>query len=271
MKRKIRNILIRVAAVLVVAYFGSGLLIHAWVAHARGTCGEHAVNRPERKRRLTMKRVRIATTLLLLMLLASAVTLRAQGSPACPETPASGSGRLLFIENAGQFDPAARFQVWGGAGTVWLAEDAIWLTVVEPGDRDQGSGDRSQASGVRGQEMGRFSDAPDDPSAVRGSAPQRAVNLKLSFPGANPQPLLEPFDRQETHVSYFIGNNPARWRADVPVWGGVRYRDLYPGLDLEIFRRGRAVVVAAGPQSEIRNSQSACHPARRGHGRGGGG
>ena len=49
------------------------------------------------------------------------------------------------------------------------------------------------------------------------------VNVKLSFPGANPHPALEPFDRLDTHVSYFIGNDSAKWRADVPVWGGVRY------------------------------------------------
>ena len=60
------------------------------------------------------------------------------------------------------------------------------------------------------------------------------VNLRLSFPGASPHPRLEPFDRLETHVSYFIGADPEKWRADVPVWGGVRYRNLYPGLDLEI-------------------------------------
>ncbi len=193
-----------------------------------------------------MKRMRIATTLLLLALLAPAAAITAQGSPARPDTPAAEPGGLLFIENAGQFDPAARFQVWGGTGTVWLAEDAIWLTVVEPGDRDQGSGDRSQASGVRGQEMGRFSDAPDDPSAVRGSAPQRAVNLKLSFPGANPQPVIEPFDRLDTHVSYFIGNDPAKWRADVPVWGGMRYRDLYPGVDLVVAGAGAGPAPADG-------------------------
>lgn len=42
------------------------------------------------------------------------------------------SSPVLFIENAGQWDDAARFQVWGApARAMWLAEDAIWLTVVE--------------------------------------------------------------------------------------------------------------------------------------------
>jgi hypothetical protein len=49
-----------------------------------------------------------------------------------------------------------------------------------------------------------------------------------------PHPRLEPTTRLETKVSYFLGKDPASWHADVPVWGGVRYVDLYPGVDLEI-------------------------------------
>ncbi|MBN1963519.1 MAG: SBBP repeat-containing protein, partial [Anaerolineae bacterium] len=59
-----------------------------------------------------------------------------------------------------------------------------------------------------------------------------------SFAGADPAPLLEPFDRLDTRVSYFLGSDPAGWHADVPVWGGVRYRDLYPGIDLEVTSAG---------------------------------
>jgi hypothetical protein len=61
----------------------------------------------------------------------------------------------------------------------------------------------------------------------------RGVNIRLSFVGANPHAQLETFDRLDTHLSYFQGNE-SEWRADVPVWGGVRYRDLYPGIDLEL-------------------------------------
>ena len=44
---------------------------------------------------------------------------------------------------------------------------------------------------------------------------------------------IEPFDPADTTVSYFIGNDPEQWHADVPVYGGVRYVNLYSGLDLE--------------------------------------
>jgi hypothetical protein len=102
---------------------------------------------------------------------------------------------------------------WGGGQTLWLAEDALWVTIVE----------RSQVD-----TLARF--GPERLNVQRENV--QRVNVKLSFPGANPQPVLEPFNRLDTHVSYFIGNDPAEWRADVPAWGGVRYRDLYPGVDL---------------------------------------
>jgi hypothetical protein len=124
---------------------------------------------------------------------------------------------LTFIENVGQFDPKARFSVRGSIGTLYLAEDALWFTVLERLPMDElGAWDR-------GLEPADHVDQP-----------RRGVNLKLSFPGASPHPRLEPFNRLDTKVSYFIGNDLANWHPDVPVWGGVRYVDLYPGVDLEI-------------------------------------
>ena len=53
---------------------------------------------------------------------------RKRRRPPAPELPLQPG---MFIENVGQWDDGARFQVRGGDGTMWLAEDAIWLTVVE--------------------------------------------------------------------------------------------------------------------------------------------
>jgi hypothetical protein len=125
----------------------------------------------------------------------------------------------MFIENVGQFDTRARFQVRGGGGALWLAEDALWLTLLELPQTEE----RPDLRGLRD-----LRGLPSDDQLHRG------VNIKLSFVGANPHPRLEPFRRLDTHMSYFLGNDPARWHADVPVWGGVRYRDLYPGIDLEL-------------------------------------
>lgn len=124
----------------------------------------------------------------------------ASATPDTATTDDSQQAPLIFIENVGQFDSRARFKIRGASETLWLAEDAIWITIIGEEERDSG----------------------------------RGVNLKLTFPGANPHPRLDPFDRLDTTVSYFTGSDPARWRSDVPVWSGVRYVDLYPGVDLEI-------------------------------------
>ena len=121
---------------------------------------------------------------------------------------------LLFVENVGQFEESIRFRVYGGPAALSLTEEALWFTLFEKS--------ASAAPGI------------ENPEDVAMPASERGVNLRLSFSQANPQPALEPFNRLDASVSYFIGNDPARWQANAPVWGGVRYVDLYPGLDLEI-------------------------------------
>lgn len=122
---------------------------------------------------------------------------------------------LLFIENVGQFPAAGngetvQFLVQGDPrASLRLTDQAFWFTRLEPPA------------------------APADVVALD-AATRHGLNLRLAFVDANPQPRLEPFNRLETRVSYFRGNDPALWRSDVPVWGGVRYVDLYPGLDLEV-------------------------------------
>jgi hypothetical protein len=149
---------------------------------------------------------------------------------------------VMFIQNVGQFADGARFQVRGGDKTIWLAEDALWVTVSEQGSR----GAEEQGSG--GAEV-------HAPLHLRPPAPQpkRGVNIRLSFPGANPHPRLEPFHRLDTVVSYFIGNDPAKWHVAVPVWGGVRYVDLYPGVDLELTGENGQVVprLVAHPGADL--------------------
>jgi len=168
--------------------------------------------------------------------------------PAAPLAHSAGEGPgvraspVMFIQNVGQFADGARFQVRGGDKTIWLAEDALWVTVSEQGSR----GAEEQGSG--GAEV-------HDPLHLRPPAPQpkRGVNIRLSFPGANPHPRIEPFHRLDTVVSYFIGNDPAKWHVAVPVWGGVRYVDLYPGVDLELTGENGQVVprLVAHPGADL--------------------
>ena len=161
------------------------------------------------------------------------------GAPRKDDVPGPGSddaqvveafraAPLMFIENVGQFDPRVRFQVRGASANLWLTSDALWVTVEE------GDGERTR------EDVGFRSPSSADRETAAEPRTRRGVALKLSFRSANPSPRLEPFGRLETSVNYFIGNDPAGWRPNVPVWAGVRYVDIYPGVDLEVLsERGR--------------------------------
>jgi len=143
----------------------------------------------------------------------------AQPSSAATPSAGPGYGSLLFVENVGQFDERARFQVRGGPGTLWLAEDALWLTLAEH-------------TAVQPRQRATSLHADLQPANLK------LASVKLSFVDANPHPRIEPFNRLDSMVHYYRGSDPSQWHTNAPVWGGVRYVDLYPGLNLEITGEG---------------------------------
>ncbi len=56
--------------------------------------------------------------------------------------------------------------------------------------------------------------------------------LRVQFVGANAQAAIEPFEKSPHRTAYYFGNDPAKWRRDVATYAKVRYRHLYPGIDL---------------------------------------
>ncbi len=143
---------------------------------------------------------------------ADSATASGKAQPALPSSP------LMFIENVGQFAEDPRFKVHGSDRAFWLADDALWITIMEP------------ASPTDIRDL--FAADPLMQPAEQPETPGRGVNLRITFPGSNPDAELSAYGPVETTISYFLGNDPEKWRPDVPVWAGVQYRDLYPGLDL---------------------------------------
>lgn len=130
---------------------------------------------------------------------------RTQGDQGRAAGAALARAPLMFVENIGQFAQATRYALYGSPAGLALADDGLWLTIREP-----------------------------HAAPARIDAPERSVRIELSFVGANQRPQIEPLDRLDTHVAYYTGADPRAWRSDVPAWSGVRYRDLYPGVDLEL-------------------------------------
>src|SRR5260370_23982436 len=69
------------------------------------------------------------------------------------------------------------------------------------------------------------------------SPTQVAINagaspVVLTLQHANPRARGEALDRLPGVSNYYLGNDPKKWRTDVPHFARVRYHQVYPGIDL---------------------------------------
>jgi hypothetical protein len=62
--------------------------------------------------------------------------------------------------------------------------------------------------------------------------------LGLKLEGANGGAEVEGEGELAGKANYFIGSEAGKWRRDVPLYGEVRYREVYPGIDLVYYGDG---------------------------------
>jgi hypothetical protein len=63
----------------------------------------------------------------------------------------------------------------------------------------------------------------------------RAAALRMTLRGGNTSPAIVGEERSLAHTSYFLGQDPSQWHADVPSYNKVRYGSVYPGVDLVFY------------------------------------
>jgi hypothetical protein len=118
---------------------------------------------------------------------------------------------ITFEENHGQTDPRVRYLARCGGYTAFFSQ----FGVVFAARRHAG---RSIADLLRGPEVG----LPEREQLV----------FRLAFPGANDTPVIETGTPLLGKSNYFIGKRSAKWLANIPNYSQIRYKDLYPAIDL---------------------------------------
>ncbi len=56
--------------------------------------------------------------------------------------------------------------------------------------------------------------------------------IRQSFAGASPERGIAPIGQRAGVASYYVGNDPSKWLSGIPVYSGIVYEGLYPGIDL---------------------------------------
>ncbi|MBI3697828.1 MAG: SBBP repeat-containing protein [Acidobacteria bacterium] len=66
------------------------------------------------------------------------------------------------------------------------------------------------------------------------------TSLRMGLVGASATARAEGLDPLPGTSNYFTGTDPARWRTGIPTYRRVRFRDVYPGIELVYYgRQGR--------------------------------
>jgi hypothetical protein len=69
---------------------------------------------------------------------------------------------------------------------------------------------------------------------LRGESP---ASVRVEIRGGNKKAVGRAVDALPGRSNYFLGNDPSRWRRDVPHYGRVEYRGVYPGIDVAYYGR----------------------------------
>jgi hypothetical protein len=59
-----------------------------------------------------------------------------------------------------------------------------------------------------------------------------AATVQFTLLGAAKDPAIAGEDLQPGRVNYFFGDDPTQWHTNVPTYGRIRYKNVYPGIDL---------------------------------------
>jgi hypothetical protein len=139
---------------------------------------------------------------------------------------------LSFEVNEGQTDATVRYLSRGPGYSVFLTPKETALALRKPEIRNANSETNAKS---------------EIANLISESAP-RLLRLKLL--NAHPNPRITGIDPLPGKANYFLGNDPALWRTNVPTFAKVKYEQVYPGVDMAFYGNQRQVefdfIVAPG-------------------------
>ncbi len=166
---------------------------------------------------------------------------------------------LSFEANQGQTDPEVKFLSRGSGYTLFLTAAEAVLALVRPADVPDVALARIYPDQVGSPP--RFHAPAGLPAAsgqvLGGAARAEPPVLRMKLLGANAAPRAEGLKELPGKSNYFLGNDPKKWSTNVDHYAQVRYREVYPGVDLVYYGNQRQLehdfVVAPGVNpSDIR-------------------
>src|SRR5581483_6441136 len=121
---------------------------------------------------------------------------------------------LSFEPNRGQADPSVKYLARGpGYGLFLTGQEAVLIL--------RKNSDRLEPPGYK--------------SLIPKNFESQAVRMRLE--GADPAVSWSGAEKLPGISNYFIGNDPRKWRTNIPLYGKVLAKNVYPGIDMVYYGR----------------------------------
>jgi len=148
---------------------------------------------------------------------------------------------LSFEANHGQTDSKVKFLSRGHGYSLFLTGSEAVIVLKKTAPKTE------EMKVLSGRELVK----------KRGGGAEEGTIVRMELAGANAAPRVAGAEELPGKTNYFIGNDPAKWRTNVPTYSKVQYEGVYPGVDLVYYgNQGRLeydFVVAPGVDpNEIR-------------------
>jgi len=119
-----------------------------------------------------------------------------------------------FIRNDGQWPEEVSFLLRQGDADFWFTSEGVVVSEYHYCDID-----RPYEVDIRSE----LDLEPVEPV-------ERSV-LRVRFLDASPDAVIAGESPLSEYHNYFLGDDPLQWRSHVPLYNGIRYRGIYPGID----------------------------------------
>jgi hypothetical protein len=147
---------------------------------------------------------------------------------------------LAFTPNMGQWPDSILYRTSSGGAAIWFTATGAcyqFTRQVKPVTRPDESALNSD-------------DHLPRPFPASERCLLESMMIRAKFIGSNPEPRPAGGSLLAYRSNYFIGNDPAKWRTDIPNYTSLIYKNIYTGIDLRYYGNSRRLeydfVVAAG-------------------------
>ena len=137
----------------------------------------------------------------------------------------TGRSATTFTQNMGQWPDSILFRANVKGAAVWLTRDGIYYQLTRRAEAHDS--DNPRLAGVETQALGAtLTDLDEERATVE------VKLIKAAFVGASPEVEIRAEGLTDYRCNYFLGDDPGKWRTDVPNYESVTLHHIYEGIDL---------------------------------------